>query len=231
MKKPLPVSLLCAGKLTDTAITRFSGLRPVLGPIKSTSLRLASRYANMLRAGHAVESYETLGTCKLILIAVPDSAVAETVRELSRADLDWPSMTVALCSTDLDCSSLEPLADLGASTASICEAVGMDDRLFIVEADRSVIAQIQSVIADRRSKVVAVPPGKKTFWLAAAACTGPLLTDLLTHAKENLRKAVIPAADTANILQRDIEKTLRSFTKRHGKRPKPATLSKILANQ
>src|ERR1700730_10677150 len=102
MKKPPPVALLCAGNLTDSASTRFRGLAASLGPVKSSSLRLASRFANILRAGHAVADYETFRECPILLVAVPDAAAADTIRDLSCADLDWTRASVVLCSTALE---------------------------------------------------------------------------------------------------------------------------------
>jgi len=43
MKKPLPVALICAGKLTDGAPHPVRALPGRLGPVMSTSRRLASR--------------------------------------------------------------------------------------------------------------------------------------------------------------------------------------------
>jgi len=230
MKKPPPVALLCAGNLTDSAITRFRGLRGRLGPIKSSSLRLASRFANILRAGRPVDDYAAFEECSVVLLALPDAQVEAAIGELSNAGLDWSRLTVALCSADLDCAQLNPLAALGAESASICEAPGFEGRLFILEGDRPAIAQVRSLVESRNSRIVPVPRGQKMFYLAAAACSGPLFTGLLCCAGECLKLAGIASADAAGILHTQADRTVRSFIKGSRKRiPPVAGLDRQLA--
>jgi predicted short-subunit dehydrogenase-like oxidoreductase (DUF2520 family) len=217
MKKPPPVALVCAGNLTDSALTRFRGLAARLGPVKSTSLRLASRFANILRAGHAVADYDLFRECPLLLVAVPDEVAATTIRELSHAGLDWTHESVVLCSTVLESEELSPLAELGAGTASICEATAFDGRLFVAEGDREAIKQVRPLVEGPSrtgaARVLSLPRGHKAFYLAALACTGPLFTSLLSCAGECLKLAGVAASDADSMLQTQAEKTTRSFLK------------------
>jgi len=217
MKKPPPVALLCAGNLTDSAITRFRGLPARLGPVKSSSLRLASRFANILRAGYPVVDYETFRECPLLLVAVPDALAAQTIHDLSGAGLDWARQCVILCSLALESEALSPLAELGARTATLCEAAAFDGRLFVAEGDRHAIKQVRPLVEGRSgagvSRVVSLPGGHKKFYLAALACTGPLFTSLLSRAGECLKLAGVTATDADGMLQTQVERTTRSFLK------------------
>lgn len=217
MKKPPPVALLCAGNLTDSAITRFRGLAPRLGPVKSSSLRLASRFANILRAGRPVADYEAFGECRLVLVAVPDGAAAGTIRELARAELDWRGVSVVLCSTGKGSEELQPLAALGARTGSLCEAAAFEGRLFVAEGDRDTIKLVKPVVEGPgrggAARVLSLERGNKKLYLAALACTGPLFSSLLDCAGECLKLAGVAASDADEILQIQAEKTARSFLK------------------
>jgi hypothetical protein len=75
MKKAQSVGLIGTGSLTDSPLTRFRWLSERLGPVKSASYRVASRIANMLRAGHPVKDYVEFESCELILICVPEDTV------------------------------------------------------------------------------------------------------------------------------------------------------------
>jgi predicted short-subunit dehydrogenase-like oxidoreductase (DUF2520 family) len=217
MKKPPPVALLCAGNLTDSAITRFRGLAPRLGPVKSSSLRLASRFANILRAGYPVVDYETFRECPLVLVAVPDALAADAIRDLSNAGLEWVRRCVILCSPALESEELTPLAELGARTASMCEGAAFNGRLFVAEGDREAIKQVRPLVEGAMrsgaSRVVSLPAGHKKFYLAAVACTGPLFTSLLNCAGECLKLAGVTATDADGMLQTQAERTTRSFLK------------------
>src|ERR1700749_2670795 len=106
MKKAQSVGLIGTGSLTDTPLTRFWWLSERLGPVKSASYRVASRIANMLRAGHPVKDYAEFETCSLILIAVPDESVAHVVQEMLSSGIVWRGKSVVLCSTWLDSGEL-----------------------------------------------------------------------------------------------------------------------------
>jgi predicted short-subunit dehydrogenase-like oxidoreductase (DUF2520 family) len=211
MKKSRPIALICAGKLTDTALTRFQALPERLGPVMSSSLRVASRVVNTLRAGYPVSDYEAFQDCDAILLSVPDAAAPDFVRELAGAGLSWSGRFAVLCSTLLESDRLGPLAALGAHVASLCTVAGFDDRLFLVEGDRAAAVGLRPLIAGRDVKVVQVAPGHKTFYLAAVACTGPLLTSLLICAGECLKLAGIGASDASGILLAQAQKTTRAF--------------------
>jgi predicted short-subunit dehydrogenase-like oxidoreductase (DUF2520 family) len=216
MKKPQPVALICAGKLTDGALMRFRGLPERLGPVMSTSLRLASRVVNTLRAGYPAGGYDAFEDCDLILLSVPDAATFGFVRELAAAGSDWTRKDwsrkfAILCSGLMESGVLAPLAALGAQTASICEIAGFDGRLFLAEGERAAITAVRPLLAGRDVKVVSVPGRHKAFYLAAAACTGPLLTSLLTCADECLRLSGLGASEASGILQAQALRTTRAF--------------------
>jgi|SRR5579872_4450178 len=211
MKKPPPLALICAGKLVDSPITRLRGLRERLGPVISSSLRLASRFANMLRAGHAAVDYGVIEDCGMVLLSVPDQSAPRFVRALIEADLEWPAKVVVINSVLLDADALAPLAAMGARTASVSSVAGFEDRLFLAEGDRSAVGAARALFTGGEAKLISVERAHKAFYQAAAACTGPLLTSLLIRAAECLKLAGISAAEVSNILQVQASKTTLSF--------------------
>src|SRR5437660_9487619 len=98
MSRRQQVGLIAAGKLTDSPLVRMWALRERLGPVKASSMRVASRIANSLRAGHPVGDYEKFEGCGLILISVPDALLPKIVAELSTQPLTWADKTLVLCS-------------------------------------------------------------------------------------------------------------------------------------
>ena len=235
MRKPPPVALICAGKLTDGALTRFRALPERLGPVMSTSRRLASRVVNTLRAGYPASGYDAFEGCEVILLSVPDASAPGFVRELARAGLnwtrtDWTRKSAILCSTLLGSDVLTPLSALGAETASICEVTGFDGRLFLAEGDRAAITAVRPLLEGRDVKIVSVPSGHKAFYLAAAACTGPLLTSVLICADECLRLSGLGASEVSGILQVQAQKTTRAFLNAGRKTyQEPADLARQIA--
>jgi hypothetical protein len=234
MKKPPPVALICAGKLADGPLIRLRGLPERLGPVMSTSSRLASRVVNTLRAGHSASGYDAFEGCGVILLSVPDAAVPRFVRELAEAGREWTPRHwsrkfAILCSTLLESDALAPLAALGAQTASLCEVAAFDGRLFLAEGDKHAIAAVRPLLAGD-VKVASVPRGHKAFYLAAAACTGSLLTALLLCADECLKLSGLGVSEASGILQAQSQKTARAFLRAGRKTfPDPADFARQIA--
>jgi predicted short-subunit dehydrogenase-like oxidoreductase (DUF2520 family) len=213
MKKAKSVGLIGTGNLTDSPLTRFWSLPERLGPVKSSSYRLASRIANMLRAGHPVKDYADFESCILILVCVPEENVSQAVSEMLSSGISWRGKAVVLCSTWLDSSALRDLSAHGASVGSISPIPGFDDQRYLVEGDPLAIRQSKSLVEHRDRRVVAIERSLKPFYLASLTCTGSLLFALLRVASEALHHAGIPPALSATLLESQIARELRSFLK------------------
>jgi predicted short-subunit dehydrogenase-like oxidoreductase (DUF2520 family) len=224
MKKAQLVGLIGTGSLTDSALTRFWWLQERLGPVKSASYRVASRIANMLQAGHPVKDYAEFEICDLILVCVPEETVPQVVSEMVSAGISWRGRAVVLCSAWLDSGDLRELSAQGASVGSISPIPGffpiqgsgiqgLSDERYLVEGDPLAIRQAKNLVEHRERRAVAIDRSLKPFYLAALTCTGGLLFALLRVAFESLRLATVPPGLSATLLDRQINRTLRSFIK------------------
>src|ERR1700678_864626 len=219
MKKAQSVGLIGTGNLTDSPLTRFWRLSERLGPVKSATYRVASRIANMLQAGHPVKDYAEFDFCVLILLCVPEETVPKMVSEMVSAGISWKGKAVVLCSTWLDSSDLRELAARGASVGSIGTIPGfspsssLNDERYLVEGDPLAIRLSKSLVEYGERRAIAIERGLKPFYLAALTCTGTLLFALLHVAFESLRHAGIPPRHSAVLLERQMNRTLRSFLK------------------
>jgi predicted short-subunit dehydrogenase-like oxidoreductase (DUF2520 family) len=213
MKKAQSVGLIGTGNLTDSPLTRFWWLSERLGPVKSASYRVASRIANMLQAGHPVKDYAEFETCDLILVCVPEDTVPQVVSEMVSSGISWEDKAVVLCSTWLDSGEFRELSARGASVGSISPIPGFDDERYLVEGDPIAIRQSKSLVEYRERRAVAIERPLKPFYLAALTCTSTLLFALLHVAFESLQRAKIPPGNSAAVLDRQINRTLRSFLK------------------
>ena len=234
MKKAQSVGLIATGSLTDSPLTRFWWLSERLGPVKSASYRVASRIANMLQAGHPVKDYAEFKTCVLVLVCVPEETVSQVVSEMVTSGISWEGKAVVLCSTWLDSGDLRELSACGASVGSISPIPGFpiqgsNDERYLVEGDPFAIRQAKSLVEHRERRAVAIERPLKPFYLAALTCTGTLLFALLRVALESLQNAKISPGHCAALLDRQMNRTLRSFLK-SGRRacPVPRELSRQL---
>src|ERR1035438_7428445 len=222
MKKAKSVALIGAGKLTDSPLSRFFWLSDRLGPVKSSSFRLASRIANQLRAGHPVKDFEEFHSVELILVCVPEPMLAEVLDELVAAPIDFNGKAVVLSSVWLDSSELRDLSARGAAVGSICLIPGFDDLRYLVEGDRPAVLRSRRLVEHRDRRAITIERSFKPFYLAALTCTGSVLFSVLLAAGETLRLAGIPPADSSSILEKQVIRTLRASV-RSGRNALPAS--------
>jgi hypothetical protein len=72
---------------------------------------------------------------------------------------------------------------------------------------------VEGPAKSRAPRLISLPAGHKTFYLAALACTGPLFASLLNCAGECLKLAGITASDAESMLLTQAERATRSFLK------------------
>jgi hypothetical protein len=213
MKKAKSVALIGAGKLTDSPLSRFYWLSERLGPVKSSSYRLASRIANHLRAGHPVKDFEEFRSTELIVVCVPDPMLARVLGDLASAPIDFKGKAVVLSSLWRDSGELRELSARGAAVGSICVIPGFDDLRYLVEGDPLAALRARRLVEYRERRAVTIERSLKPFYLAALTCTGSVLFSALLAAGESLRLAGVTPAVSASILEKQVARTLRSFVR------------------
>jgi predicted short-subunit dehydrogenase-like oxidoreductase (DUF2520 family) len=213
MKKLGPVALLAAGKISDSFIKKLPQIEEWLGPVRSTSLRLASRISNLLEAGYPVDDFAEFADASLILIFMPEKWLPPSLDEMSAAGLSWSGKTVLLCDDIQDSRELAKLAALGAATASLTSVAGFDDRLFVAEGDSKAIRQAKRFVERPGYKVVSLETGRKDLYLAGITFATSLALPLITASVETLRAGGLHPNDAVQIAERLFQRSLRSYVK------------------
>src|SRR5262249_15410314 len=160
------------GKSSSSSLARFWLLSQVLGPVKASSYRLASRIANGLRAGYPVRDFAEFDACGLIFISLPDRSVPQAIAELAAAGISWRGKSVVLFSAKHGSCELLTLSARGASVASISSVPGFRDTLYMLEGDRRAVQETRRLIEKGEVRCVTIDRGFKSLYLAALTCTG-----------------------------------------------------------
>jgi len=229
MKRPKSVALVGGGSFSSSSLAGFWLLPEMLGPVKASSFRLASRIANSLRAGHPVKGYSEFDACTLILISVPDRALRDIISELSSSDIRWKDKSIVLCSASRGSCDLREFLSRGASIGSIASIPGSADLEYLIEGDRRAVHEVKRLVDTRERRCLCIERGLKPLYLAAMTCTSSLLFPLVMAASESMRRAGVPLAHANLILEKQLSRCLRSYA-RGGRRAyaPPAELSSQL---
>jgi hypothetical protein len=208
MRKPLPAALLASGNAAASPVLRALGAAQGIGPVASTSLRVASRTANTMRAGRAVPSVDAFESCRLVLISTPEQALDAAVAQLAAAPFEWKQRTVILIGDDGEC--LAPLRRLGAATGVITALPGFEDRLFVLEGERTVLRELRPLVG-RTVQIVLIPPGARARFDAATTLTGQALIPLLAAADAAFASTGLSRRMTNRVMEKAVQRTLRAW--------------------
>lgn len=208
MNKPLPVGLIASGRMNESLLTRFPLLTRELGPVVASSLRLASRYANALRAGRPADSRE-LGQCRLILIQTPVAELPSIVTLLLQAPVTWKSKVVALLDDDLDATALRPLRERRAAVGTVTQAPADERGRLLLEGDEAAVRLLSSWARQARLPCTALKPRAKALYGAGIMAAGTLLTPVLDCALHSLRAAGLTQVQARHLLGLVVEVAVR----------------------
>lgn len=208
MRKPRLAALLASGNAAASPVLRALGAAQAIGPVASTSFRVASRIANTLRAGRAVPSAEAFEACSLVLIRAPHPALDAAVAQLTAAPFEWKNRTVILIGDDGKC--LAPLRELGAVTAVIAAMPGFEDRIFVLEGERAALRELRPLLG-RAVQIALIPPGARARFDAAITLAGYALFPTLAAADAAFVSTGLSRRVTDPVLEKMVQRTLRAW--------------------
>ncbi len=213
MRKARPLALVGAGAVSRSFLAQLPAVAEHLGPVKSTSYRLASRIANAMRAGFPVAGFEELDRAQIVLISWPHWLLSRVLSELAAAPVGWCGKTVILCDAGEDCGVLAPLASQGAATASLIPLEGFDGKRLLIEGDRAALAAARRLLGRGDIRLVELHEHTKAAYLAGIRFLTTLSAPMFSAANDCFRFAGLGSKLAAQIVGNLGERTLRSYLK------------------
>ncbi len=212
MKIPSSVGLVGAGKI-NPALAKLDRLSSLLGPVKSSSLRVASRITNQLRAGRAVSSWTEMSGCSLVLFSLPDEDIPAAMHSAATAPVNWCNKALVLFGSGLESSDMSELAGKGASVGTVEEMEGFAANRFAVEGHRVAVREIRRFLKAAGASAMEITAGKKPLYSAGVAFAGTLFTPLVEAAVDCLRKSGLSSPDAVEFAEACFRRTLRGYIK------------------
>ena len=213
MSQGKAVALIAGGEFTRSWFTKLVRRQdpPVdISVVYANSLRVASRIANILRAGKPVASLDAAAACAVLLIRVPEGQVEKLVAKLEKLDTEWKAKTVAVCDAREDSSVLRGLEKLGAHTATLNVHQSGDSMYFVLEGADRAIAVLHRVLGIPRISALRVATGQKgRFWRAMQVAEYVL--PLAIAAERELRAAGLAREIASSLIEERIGAIARYY--------------------
>ncbi|MBA3973179.1 MAG: hypothetical protein C0504_03050 [Candidatus Solibacter sp.] len=199
MRKTTPPGAVISGRLADSILTRLPVLARNLGPVAAGSKRLASRYANTLRAGWAAGDWSELAQARLILLQVPACELDSALARLNGAIGSWDNRILVLLDDDLDCRALGLATSAGACAASLAHLRTGESGLAFVEGRAAAVSRLKGILARGGVRMIHLQPGDKAIFSAGINLGRLVSCALMDTVVRCLRKAGIDAATSRKI--------------------------------
>jgi predicted short-subunit dehydrogenase-like oxidoreductase (DUF2520 family) len=211
MTKPLRFGLIAEGDSRFSHLLRLPNISEDLGPVKSSSLAIASKLSNFLRAGYAVSEYDDLQAARVILVRVPDSTLPRIIDELYAAGLALSNYSFILCESWHTTEALRPLRQAGAAVATVVNVPADQRRWFLIEGDQIAVRQLRQFIDKTGARALEIRAGTKHLYFAAELLATALPMPTLIAAQQALRGTGLATHNLKTISEEMIQEMFRGF--------------------
>jgi hypothetical protein len=174
-----------AGALSKSLIGQLPRKARQIGPVAGVSLRVASRMANSLRAGHAARNADELGATSVILFHAPAVQVRAIADLLEQANIDWKDRPLIFCDCEVPVAQVDRFRALGASTA-VARQFGISGTI-MVEGTAPALACAHRIASELRLRAIEIAPGASDLFAAALTLATAALTPLVNRATSLMR--------------------------------------------
>ncbi|HEV8146678.1 MAG TPA: DUF2520 domain-containing protein [Bryobacteraceae bacterium] len=211
MKSVKKAALAGAGGTGRMSLARMPALLRHLGPVKSSSYRVARRLTNALRHGHAVRDYSEFADCQAIWITGSEKWVGGAAAADLAASIALRGKIVILADAWCDSRSSSALCAAGAYSASLNAVEETRERLFIAEGHPEALRYVRSVLSAERRKLIEIEPASKVLYFAGVQFGANLILASIAGAVEALRAAGFSRQDATLLAQAMGARALRGY--------------------
>lgn|GEM_PF-3485606 len=210
MKSPrFKYGVLGAGAVGKSLIGRLPSKTRDLGPVAAVSLRVASRIANALRAGHPVRSADELNEASVILFHSPPDQAQALLEMLDAAAIHWSGRSLIFCDCEDAPSARARFQARGAATAS-ARQFGIPGRIAI-EGNGSALAAVHRMAREWKLKAVEISQGATDAFDTAVTLGCSAITPLIDSTAALLRGAGIRDAEASRIAAEIFQQTASDY--------------------
>ena len=218
MKRVHRIGLVTAGKITGLWIEKTLELKRSVGPVYSTSLRLASRASNtLLRTGFQTTDWEELRRCEAVLFFLPRKSLRPMVAEWIDRGHDLHGLRLVVCDDELRLTDLAELHDQGALTAAVGPLPHSEPNRFVGEGDSLALAPVIRLLESDGLKFTRLNTGGKHQLAASVERLHTESLPLFARTVESLRESGLAQDAAVTLAEKCLSQTLRLYA-RNGRR-------------
>ncbi len=209
LNRGVKYGVIGAGALGKSLIGQLPAKSRHIGPVAGISLRVASRIANSLRAGHAARTADELNDVPVILFHSPQDQLQVIAGILEQARIDWKDKTLIFCDCEVPVAVAARFRALGADTA-VARQFGVPDAI-LLEGDPQALVAAQRLAAELHLRPIEITAGTGSLFDAAVALATAALTPLVNRATDMLRGTGLRDKEAVEIATALFQGTIAEF--------------------
>jgi hypothetical protein len=194
-----PVGLIASGRMIESPLGRLPSLAREIGPVVASSLRLASRYSNVLRAGKPAKLDE-LAPCRFLVVQAPAQLAADWARLLLRRRLVGRTRPCVFLGGDPGIATLAMLRQQSVPVAVALPAPTHAGPALVAEGDPAALASLRSWARHAHISLITLRHGHRPAFDAALRLLGVALPAVLNAAARGLRTAGLGPVESRRLL-------------------------------
>lgn len=203
--------IIGAGAVGKSLIGGLPGKAREVGPVAAVSFRVASRIANVLRAGYPVRTAEALSRPSAVLFHAPPEQAASLLGLLDVARISWKGRVLIFCDCEVTLAARARFHDQGASTA-VLKQFGIAGRI-AVEGEGAALKAARRIVRELRLKPVEISAGAADRFDAAVTLGTCALAPLIDCAAAMLRHAGVRDGEAARLAATLFQQTAREYAR------------------
>ncbi len=203
--------IIGAGAVGKSLIGRLPGKAREVGPVAAVSFRVASRIANVLRAGYPVRTVEALSRASVVLFHSPPEQTAGLLALLESAGIPSKGKALIFCDCELTPAARARMSERGASTAAL-KQFGIAGRIAI-EGEGAALKAARRIVRELRLKAVEISAGSADRFDAAVTLGTCALTPLIDRVAALLRDAGVRDGEAALLASTLFQQTAREYAR------------------
>ncbi len=208
-----PMGLVCAGSVKQSWIAKVTPLWDRLGPVKSTSIRVASRIVNAMHAGYASAGYDALNGCSVLFVAVLPSQISQVLEELTHAHLNWRGKTLVLLDSSVDDEDLSAFRLRQAHTATIDIVEESAELRLVAQGDSRTVKMLRRLFETGRIRLLEISPGTKAVFFAGITIAGSFTAPLMAASVECLTATGVKLSQAQLVADAVVSRGRRAYLK------------------
>ena len=203
--------LVCSGGASQLWLSRWSGFRDRLGPVKGLGIRSASRLVNQLRAGHSVASWAELAPASAIFVSLPRQQEERALAALAGPELDWNGKLLCVVDTERDAQELHPFRERGAAVLVLDRLAGGSLPCLILQGDPAGRRLVRSLAPPGQFRLLELPLGRKAVFQAGVSLAQSLCWPLLAASADAFAATGLPPTQAQLLAENLLGQMGRAF--------------------